>query len=133
MKTLLTGVCAGLFILACAGVPGQSPLDSPADVGEAARDQLCDAGNEASLSAIADRLHQFDPNADMTALQNQLDSVQANIQQLELRPEQGPLRGAAVTGMGQLESQLADPQTAGDAANTAADALLALDGAVCRS
>ena len=133
MKTLLTGVCAGLFVLACAGVPGQSPLVSPADVGQAARDQLCDAGNDASLSALADELYEFDPNTDATALQTQLDSVQANIQQLELSPEQQPLRDAALTGVGQLESALADPQTAGDVANTAADALVALDGAVCQA
>ena len=119
---LTTGLLC-LLLVGCTGMPTGT-------AGQAARAQLCNDSDAASLAGVAGQLDTID-TTDPTALQTQLGTALANLQSLQLQPAEQPLRDAAATAIQQLQGLLSDANARQEAARQAARALRLLHGEIC--
>jgi len=121
---LAAGLLCLLLLVGCTGMPTGT-------AGQAARAQLCNDSDPASLAGVAGQLDTID-TADPTALQTQLGTALANLQNLQLQPAEQPLRDAAATAIQQLQGLLSDPNARQEAARQAARALRLLHAEICQ-
>ena len=112
-----------LLLLGCTGMPTGT-------AGEAARAQLCNDTDPASLAGIASQLDAID-TTDTATLEVQLGTALANLQSLQLDPADRAMRDAAATAIQQLQGLLSDPNARQEAARQAARALRLLHGQIC--
>ncbi len=130
MSKLLCGVIAALlFTAACSTTPGASGVPTvPASVAGAAKDQLCSATGDASLTGLATKLDAFDPSTmDAADFQVATGAVAGALAQLQVTGDQVILRDAAVTAVQSVQGSSVDKNSA----TQAAVAIRALASAIC--
>ena len=143
MFKFIGGIAAALLVVACsagtggAGTTGPGGTTNPlgsGPVGSAVSDakaQLCDPTNQASLGSLSTKLATVDANTDTSQLQTALGTAQSNLQALQVGAAQTTLKDAALSALQSVQAGLDNPSTVADTAASAANALTALDSALC--
>lgn len=126
-------IASAVLAVACAGTgpPNSGGVNPVPSIDPAtAREQLCDPQSNTSLNGLADSLSDL-PTGGTGEIAQRLASAEANVDALQVDSAALPTRDAAATALENLREVISNPDARDEAASQAADALRALDQAVC--